>query len=72
MFRSFQAIVFNRLEQKLRILLTQSVLFLSVVRVKKIVLNLWARKLVRPVALMPAKIEMLASWYSIDHADDEN
>jgi hypothetical protein len=30
MFRSFQAIVFNRLEQKLRILLTQTVLFFSV------------------------------------------
>jgi hypothetical protein len=30
MFRSFQAIVFNRLEQKLRILLTQTVFFFSV------------------------------------------
>jgi hypothetical protein len=34
MFRSFQAIVFNRLEQNLRILLTQTVLFFSVENLK--------------------------------------
>jgi accessory colonization factor AcfC len=37
MFRSFKAIVFNRLEQKLRILLTQMVLFFSVQNVQNAV-----------------------------------
>jgi hypothetical protein len=65
MFGSFQAIVFNRLEQKLRILLTQTVLFFSEESQKMC----WFRKL-RQIKLIKimfyAKKNLLGSPPRID------